>query len=90
MGVYTGTSATPPTYTGDYKWTQIQGAKGVQGERGLIGPQGTPGRNGTDGRTGQNIINQQNMQPMKYWAGTEAQYNAISTKDPNTIYDIFK
>ena len=90
MGVYTGTSATPPTYSGDYKWTQIQGAKGVQGERGLIGPQGAPGRNGTDGRPGQNIINQQNMQPMKYWAGTEAQYNAISTKDPNTIYDIFK
>ena len=90
MGVYTGTSATPPTYSGDYKWTQIQGAKGVQGERGLIGPQGVPGRNGTDGRPGQNIINQQNMQPMKYWIGTEAQYNAISTKDPNTIYDIFK
>lgn len=81
MGVYTGTSATPPTYTGDYKWTQIQGAKGVQG---------TPGRNGTDGRPGQNIINQQNNQPMKYWAGTEAQYNAIPTKDANTIYDIFK
>lgn len=81
MGVYTGTSATPPTYTSDYKWTQIQGAKGVQG---------TPGRNGTDGRPGQNIINQQNNQPMKYWAGTEAQYNAIPTKDANTIYDIFK
>lgn len=81
MGVYTGTSAIPPTYTGDYKWTQIQGAKGVQG---------TPGRNGTDGRPGQNIINQQNNQPMKYWAGTEAQYNAIPTKDANTIYDIFK
>lgn len=81
MGVYTGTSATPPTYTGDYKWTQIQGAKGVQG---------TQGRNGTDGKPGQNIINQQNNQPMKYWAGTEAQYNAIPTKDANTIYDIFK
>ena len=81
MGVYTGTSATPPTYTGDYKWAQIQGAKGVQG---------TPGRNGTDGRPGQNIINQQNNQPMKYWAGTEAQYNAIPAKDANTIYDIFK
>ena len=81
MGVYTGTSATPPTHSGDYKWTQIQGAKGVQG---------TPGRNGTDGRPGQNIINQQNNQPMKYWAGTEAQYNAIPTKDANTIYDIFK
>lgn len=81
MGVYTGTSATPPTHSGDYKWTQIQGAKGVQG---------TPGRNGTDGRPGQNIINQQNNQPMKYWAGTEAQYKTIPNKDSNTIYDIFE
>lgn len=78
MGVYTGTSATPPTYTGDYKWAQIQGAKGATGKAGV------------DGKPGQNIINQQNNQPMKYWAGTEAQYNAIPTKDANTIYDIFK
>ena len=54
------------------------------GERGLIGPQGTAGS------AGQNIINQQNNQPLKYWCGTEQQYNAISNKDPNTIYDVFK
>lgn len=36
------------------------------------------------------IINQNGSQPLKYWAGTEAQYNAISNKDANTIYDIFK
>ena len=36
------------------------------------------------------IINQNGSQPLKYWAGTEAQYNAIRTKDANTIYDIFK
>lgn len=54
------------------------------GERGSIGPQGTAGS------AGQNIINQQNNQPLKYWCGTEQQYNAISNKDPNTIYDVFK
>ena len=38
----------------------------------------------------QSIINQNGSQPLKYWAGTEAQYNAIANKDANTIYDIFK
>ena len=36
------------------------------------------------------ISNQNGSQPLKYWAGTEAQYNAIANKDANTIYDIFK
>lgn len=36
------------------------------------------------------IINQNGSQPLKYWAGTEAQYNAIANKDANTTYDIFK
>lgn len=36
------------------------------------------------------IVNQQNGISMRYWAGTQAQYDALSTKDPNTIYDIFK
>lgn len=54
------------------------------GERGSIGPQGPAGT------AGENIINQLNRQPLKYWCGTEEQYNAISNKDPNTIYDVFK
>ena len=45
---------------------------------------------GPQGPAGTGIVNQQNNQTLKYWAGTEAQYNAISNKDPNTIYDIFK
>ena len=81
LGIYTGTSSTPPANYSSYKWTKIKGEDGVQG---------VAGRNGTDGRPGQNIINQQNNQPMKYWVGTEAQYNAITHKDPNTIYDVFK
>ena len=54
------------------------------------GERGATGARGADGVPGQNIVNQNSSQPLKYWAGTEAQYNAISYKDPDTIYDIFK
>lgn len=54
------------------------------------GERGATGARGADGVPGQNIINQQGQQALKYWAGTQAQYDAITTKDPNTIYDIFK
>ena len=54
------------------------------------GERGSTGARGADGVPGQNIINQQGQQALKYWAGTQAQYDALSTKDPNTIYDIFK
>ena len=37
----------------------------------------------------ENIINQNGGQPLKYWAGTKAQYDAIATKDASTIYDIY-
>lgn len=35
------------------------------------------------------ITNQNGNQPLKYWYGSKAQYNAISSKDPNTIYDCY-
>ena len=57
------------------------GARGATGERGPAGPAGAPG---------QNIVNQNGGQPMKYWAGTRSQYDAISNKDANTIYDIYR
>lgn len=40
--------------------------------------------------TNQSIVNQNGSQVLKYWAGTQAQYDAIANKDANTIYDIFK
>lgn len=52
------------------------------------GANGQPGINGRDGQPGQNIINQNGGQAMQYWCGTKAEYNAISNKDDNTIYDI--
>lgn len=36
------------------------------------------------------LINLQNNQLLKYWCGTQAQYDTITNKDINTIYDIFK
>lgn len=68
----------------------LQGPRGETGSQGLQGLQGIQGERGPAGTAGENIINQLNRQPLKYWCGTEAQYNAISNKDPNTIYDVFK
>lgn len=56
----------------------------------LRGPAGPAGPRGADGVPGQNIINQNGGQPMKYWSGTRSQYDAISNKDANTIYDIYR
>lgn len=84
------------TLKGDRGETGPQGPPGRQGERGPagangeVGPQGRQGDRGPAGSAGENIINQLNRQPLKYWCGTEQQYNAISNKDPNTIYDVFK
>lgn len=73
----------------------LRGAQGPIGPAGPIGPQGPTGPAGTQGikgetgESGQNIINQNGGQPLKYWAGTKAQYDAIANKDENTIYDIY-
>lgn len=67
-----------------------RGPQGVQGERGQQGLQGIQGPRGADGAPGQNIINQNGGQALKYWIGTKAQYEAIRTKDPNTIYDVYE
>lgn len=73
----------------------LRGAQGPVGPAGPIGPQGptgpagTQGLKGETGEPGQNIINQNGGQPLKYWAGTKVQYDAIANKDENTIYDIY-
>ncbi len=36
------------------------------------------------------LINQNGNQQMKYWYGSKAQYDAIRTKDQNTIYDVYE
>ena len=70
--------------------TQRNSLRGPAGARGANGATGPAGPRGADGAPGQNIINQNGGQPMKYWAGTRPQYDAISNKDANTIYDIYR
>ena len=36
------------------------------------------------------FVNQKTGQPMKYWMGSKADFDAISNKDANTIYDYFE
>lgn len=62
----------------------------LRGPTGPAGPRGADGARGADGSPGQNIVNQNGGQPMKYWAGTRSQYDSISNKDANTIYDIYR
>lgn len=57
------------------------GARGATGERGPVGPQGATGA------AGQNIINQRTGQPMKYWVGSKAEFDAVRNKNADTVYD---
>lgn len=66
------------------------GQKGDVGPRGEQGPIGQTGPKGADGAPGQNIINQNGGQPLKYWFGSKSQYDALSTKDSTTIYDVYE
>ena len=49
---------------------------------------GTRGEQGNRGADGNTIINQRTGQSMKYWLGSQSEFDAISNKDANTIYDI--
>lgn len=72
------------------------GPKGTDGARGPAGPVGPKGADGARGATGpagvpgQNIINQNGSQPLKYWLGSKSQYDALTTKDSSTIYDVYE
>lgn len=62
---------------------------GARGENGVTGPPGPQGIQGIQGPPGQNIINQRTGQPMKYWVGSKAEFDAISNKDAGTVYDYY-
>lgn len=83
------TSQQRETLRGAQGPTGPAGPIGPIGPQGPTGPAGTQGLKGETGSPGQNIINQNGGQPLKYWAGTKAQYDAIANKDENTIYDIY-
>ena len=46
--------------------------------------------NVNDGPAGQTILNQNGGQGLKYWCGSQAQYQAIATKSNDTIYDVYE
>jgi hyaluronoglucosaminidase len=66
------------------------GPEGARGPAGPAGPRGTDGARGADGTPGQNILNQNGLQPLKYWLGPKYLYDSIVIKDNNTIYDVYK
>ena len=55
----------------------IQGIQGDQGPKGEQGPKGDKGDQGEQGPKGDSVT---------FWTGTQADYNAISPKNSNTIY----
>lgn len=57
------------------------GARGENGVAGATGPAGQPG---------QNIINQKTGQPMRYWLGSKAEFDAVSNKNADTVYDYYE
>ena len=78
-----------------------RGERGEKGDKGDKGEQGIQGIKGTDGLTTQIRVNgttftQSNglitlpdyptSSPYNIWVGTQSQYDAISTKDNNTLY----
>ena len=67
-----------------------QQRESLKGAPGPMGPAGPRGPRGADGAPGQNIINQNGGQSLKYWFGSKSQYDALSTKDSTTIYDVYE
>ena len=80
-----------------------KGEQGIQGPQGPVGPQGPTGQQGTDGLTTQikvngttytqsngliTLPNYPSLPPYNIWVGIQSQYDAISTKDNNTLYFI--
>ena len=48
------------------------------------------GARGATGAAGQNIINQRTGQPMQYWLGSKAEFDALRVKDAGTVYDYYE
>jgi hypothetical protein len=64
----------------------IPGPIGLTGIKGDTGLKGDKGDTGPKGDNGNNILNQNGNIPLSIWVGTELEYNAVSVKNPTTIY----
>lgn len=58
---------------------------GEPGPRGEPGPQGVEGPQGPQGEDGI-VVNQNTLTEVSLWIGTTAEYDAITTKDSDTLY----
>ena len=61
------------------------GAKGAKGDKGDQGVAGADGKDGIDA-TNETIKNQNTGLDTKIWIGTQSEYDAIVTKDSDTLY----
>ncbi|MGL5719136.1 collagen-like triple helix repeat-containing protein [Cetobacterium sp.] len=61
------------------------GLKGDKGDTGLKGDKGDPGVQGNPGRDGV-TLNVKDNSELRIWAGTQAEYDAVTEKDPNILY----
>ena len=91
----------PDNVTTEVNNGAIKAKTATRGSAGVVKPDGstinidgngtlsvnTSGLNINSVETATKIINQNGNQPMKWWYGTKSQYNALSYKDPNTVYD---
>ena len=72
--------------TGPKGDTGTQGIQGKIGPQGEVGPKGLKGDKGDKGDSGTNIINQNTGLDTKIWIGTQSEYDAVVTKDSDTLY----
>ena len=61
------------------------GAKGAKGDKGDQGVAGADGKDGVDA-TNETIKNQNTGLDTKIWIGTQSEYDAVVTKDSDTLY----
>lgn len=53
-------------------------------------PWGKDGKQGLPGQPGKGIVNIRTGEEIKYWRGSQAEYNALPTKDPEVTYDVWE
>ena len=66
-------------------WLDVGPIQGPQGEQGPAGNTGAPGPTGPEGPQG---IQGPQGESGLWWSGTQAEYDAIPVKDPDTLYVI--
>ena len=71
---------------GDKVDTGDIGPRGAIGETGPKGDIGSEGPHGDKGDAGTNIVNQNTGLDTKIWIGTQSEYDAVVTKDSDTLY----